>query len=185
MSNPEKYTSPVANCDNKSRALFVTTVPITLTSFLLPWAEMLRGEGWIVDCATSDIESEPRLTEHFCHIFNVDWSRSPLSLLRYPSLARRIKKIVSENGYDVVHVHTPIAAFITRMALRRMGRFGGPAPKIIYTAHGFHFHEGMSSPAKGWVYRMMERLALAWTDVLVVMNDEDEKAANNLRLKSP
>lgn len=184
MSIHKNDTRTSAKTEARPRALFVTTVPITLTSFLLPWAHMLKTDGWSVDCATSNADSEPRLLENFEQVFSVDWSRSPRSLLRYPALARRINSIVSKNAYNVVHVHTPIAAFITRLALRRMGRFGGPAPKIIYTAHGFHFHKGMSAPLKGRLFRLMERLALCWTDVLVVMNDEDERAAQSLRFKA-
>lgn len=185
MPSPHKNIDISDQNDNCPSALFVTTVPITLISFLLPWAAMLRTEGWTVDCATSEAEPKSFLLKHFRRAYSIGWSRAATSLLRYPTFARRIKTIVAENDYDVVHVHTPIAAFITRLALRRKGRFGGRAPKIIYTAHGFHFHKDMSSPIKGWVYRMMERLALSFTDVLVVMNDEDEKAAQALRLKKP
>jgi len=81
-----------------------------------------------------------------------------------------IASIVRSNSYDLVHVSTPVAAFVTRFALRRLRKQG--RPKVIYTAHGFHFHK-----AGGWlensVYLGAERLAGRWTDCLTVMNTED------------
>ena len=39
----------------------------------------------------------------------------------------------------MVHVHTPVASFVTRYALRKEKKL-----KIIYTCHGFHFYKGGS-----------------------------------------
>src|SRR5207249_867737 len=82
--------------------------------------------------------------------------------------------LVAAEGYDLVHVHSPVAAFVTRMALRRMRRQG--KPRVIYTAHGFHFYQG-SPRVRGTLFRTLERLAGRWTDHLVVINREDEAAA--------
>jgi glycosyltransferase involved in cell wall biosynthesis len=79
-------------------------------------------------------------------------------------------------GYDLVHVHTPVAAFSTRYALRGLRRTG--KPRIIYTAHGFHFYEG--GPAlQNALYLGLEKLAGRWTDELVVINQEDHQAAQS------
>jgi glycosyltransferase involved in cell wall biosynthesis len=48
--------------------------------------------------------------------------------------------------------------------------------RVIYTAHGFHFHRG-GPKLRGAVFRRLERIAGAWTDDLVVINREDEDAA--------
>ena len=45
---------------------------------------------------------------------------------------------ILESGHDLVHVHTPIASLVTRIAVRRMPKEHRPA--VAYTAHGFHFH---------------------------------------------
>lgn len=49
----------------------------------------------------------------------------------------RVKAVVAQGNYDLVHVHTPIAAFVTRYALKDVKK-----TKVIYTAHGFHFYRG-------------------------------------------
>jgi len=156
-------------------ALFVTTVSSTLRGFLLPFARHFRAQGWRVDAAATGISTCSECEAAFDHIFEVEWSRNvtdPRNLLHAPGI---IKEIVKRGQYDIVHVHTPIAAFITRFALR--GFRSNNYPKIIYTAHGFHFYNGGSS-LKNAIFLGMERLAGHWTDYLVVINSEDLEAAH-------
>jgi glycosyltransferase involved in cell wall biosynthesis len=157
--------------------LFVTTVPITLEAFLVPFARHFRALGWCVDALSNGAAEDERIAGDFDHRFDISWSRNPLdpgNLLGSPKMVRRI---VAEGGYDIVHVHTPIAAFVTRLALRRLPR--GVRPRIVYTAHGFHFYRG-GSPLTNALYRLMERVAAPWTDYLVTINDEDYDAARRL-----
>jgi len=158
-------------------ALFVTTVPVTLEAFLVPFADHFRAEGWRVDALANGAAGDSRLDGHFDERFDVAWSRNPLA----PSnllTARRVRGIVTAGGYDIVHVHTPIAAFVTRYALRSLRRCAG-APVVIYTAHGFHFYEGGAATAN-LLYRSLERTAARWTDFLVAINREDLEAAKGL-----
>jgi glycosyltransferase involved in cell wall biosynthesis len=84
------------------------------------------------------------------------------------------------NGkYDLVHVHTPVAAFLTRFVLRRMREQG--AVKVIYTAHGLHYEEGRRSLINR-AFLVLEKIAGRWTDNLVVMNAEDEDTVRRHRL---
>ena len=49
-------------------------------------------------------------------------------------------------------------------------------PKVIYTAHGFHFYDG--APAIDWVlYYSAERLLARLTDVIITINSEDYQRA--------
>jgi len=176
--------------DATPRALFVTTVPITLRAFLLPLAEGLRAEGWCVDALTGaedgtggvrpGSEVSAAWQQAFDTIHTVPWSRSILSFAHYPQLARQVRTIVAEGGYHVVHVHTPIAALITRLALREVS-----GVRVIYTAHGFHFFRGQNERLRGWLFRRAEQYCARFTDVLVVMNDEDEAAARTLAAHAP
>ncbi|GJM69130.1 hypothetical protein HMSSN036_13460 [Paenibacillus macerans] len=74
--------------------------------------------------------------------------------------------------YELVHVHTPNAGAICRLAAAWAG--GG---KVLYTAHGFHFYSG--APWRNWLlYYPLERLMARFTDVLITINREDyERAA--------
>lgn len=155
-------------------ALFVTTVPITLEVFLIPFARHFRREGWRVDALANGASGDPALQGEFDTLFDVAWSRNPLSPSNLIGTARRVKRLVADGGYDVVHVHTPIAAFVTRFALRKRRR--GASPTVIYTAHGFHFFTGQR-PLPHALFRTLERVAAGWTDYLVTINAEDYAAA--------
>jgi len=167
-----------------NRALFVTTVPLTLQAFLLPLADELRTQGWSIDALTGDpsdlvmLGDEKTLQSHFDIIHRIGWSRSLKSLVRLPKYSRQIRKLVRESGYNVVHVHTPIAAFVTRYALKQLS----PAkrPRVIYTVHGFHFQDCDHPSFLERFYKTAERYSIHATDDLVVMNDRDMKAGQEL-----
>lgn len=163
-------------------ALFVTTVPITLEAFLLPFAEHFRAKGWRIDALTKDATRYPAILGSFDTLYDITWSRNPLAVSDHFDTWARVRRIVIEGGYDIVHVHTPIAAFVTRFALRSLPPAERPA--IIYTAHGFHFYEGQSRPGHA-VFSTMERRAAPWTDYLVTINEEDYRAARSFRGIAP
>jgi glycosyltransferase involved in cell wall biosynthesis len=163
-------------------ALFVTTVASTLEAFLLPFADHLRAEGWRVDALANGAAGTAALAPHFDERFDVRWSRNPVAPSNLLGTARQVRSIVAENSYDVVHVHTPIAAFVTRYALRSLPEATRPA--IIYTTHGFHFYRGQSALPHAF-FRTMERIAARWTDYLVTINREDYDAARAFGTISP
>jgi glycosyltransferase involved in cell wall biosynthesis len=160
------------------KLLITTTVPSTLTAFLTPYADHFRGKGWRVDALSQDAASAAGLWDHFDSLFDVRWSRNPLAASNLGETAK-IRKIVLDGGYDIVHAHTPVAAFVTRFALRKLRSKSNF--RVVYTAHGFHFHKG-GRPFPNFAYRMLERAAGRWTDRLVVMNEEDFEAAQKYRI---
>lgn len=164
------------------RLLIATTIPETIYAFLLPYAQHFRREGWVVDGMAYNISKFGACTEFFDQVWDIDWSRNPLSPQNFRKALPRICEIVEQGQYDLVHVHTPVAAFVTRCALRRLRLRRNV--KVIYTAHGFHFYKG-GPLLKNLAFGSMEKLAGAWTDYLVVINREDESAAYRYRLVPP
>lgn len=155
---------------NSKSLLMVSTVPVTLYGFLLPIVRRMRDLGWRVDGAASGITESGACVEAFNDVWEIDWSRNPLDTSNLSSAVKRIRSIVEDGGYDIVHVHTPIAAFVTRMALRSARAHG--ACRIVYTAHGFHFHE-TNGAVKNAAFLTLEKLAGRWTDRLVLINERD------------
>jgi glycosyltransferase involved in cell wall biosynthesis len=154
--------------------LIATTVPVTLNAFLLPFAEHFRAQGWRVDGMANGIAASPESVQAFDKVWDTPWSRNPLLPRNLFTVPAMLRQIVQSEDYDLVHVHTPVAAFVTRMALRKLRQAG--RPRMIYTAHGFHFYE--SGPRlQGAIFRKLEQIAGRWTDYLVVINREDEQAA--------
>ena len=164
------------------KLLIITTIQRTLRDFLLPYGDYFRALGWQVDAMANVRDPYPVAEEHFDHFYAVDWGRNPLDPRNFGRTPRFIRELVECEGYDIVHVHTPVAAFVTRFALRGLRAAG--KVKVVYTAHGFHFYKG-NSPVKNFIFRNLERLAGRWTDHLIVMNREDFEAAQRYRIVSP
>ena len=164
------------------KLLQVTTVPATLKGFLLPFASHFRERGWEVDAMARNAPQCAECIEAFDHVWDVRWSRNPLDPSNLLAASRQVRKVVVSGQYDIVHVHTPVAAFVTRYALRNIRKQG--KPRVIYTAHGFHFYQG-GPLLKSMIFQGLEKSAGDWTDYLIVINREDEAAAKRLHLVPP
>jgi len=164
------------------KLIHIATVSLTPRAFLRPFAEHFRAKGWTVDVMASGAASCDDCRSAFSHVFDVAWSRNPLHLGRIRRGIRQVRRVVSEGGYDIVHVHTPVAGFATRYALRNLRSPRGL--KVIYTAHGFHFHPG-GNPLANAAYYALETIAGPWTDHLVVINQTDYDVAVRRRIVPP
>ena len=153
------------------KLLVVTTVPITIRSFLLPFIKHFRGLGWQVDGMAQGVSEDIECVAACDRVWDIQWSRNVFDPRNLVAGVKRVQEVVKAEDYDLVHVHTPIAAFVTRFALRNFQQ-----TKVIYTAHGFHFYRG-GSKLKNAVFFNLEKLAGRWTDYLVTINREDEAAA--------
>lgn len=90
-----------------------------------------------------------------------------------------VKNLIKKGDYDVIHCHTPIAGFITRLAAKNVRKKG---TKVIYTTHGFAFTH--LSPKKQWIgYYNFEKIASLYTDVIITINHEDFKNAKTMLCK--
>ena len=163
----------------RNTLLQVSSVPVTLRNFLIPYALHFRRIGWRVDAAAAGATQNPELVAGFDRVHDVSFSRSIRDVRSLLRSDREIGRLIKVMKPDIVHVHTPIAAFITRLAVRRL-----PAherPSVVYTAHGFHFYAGGHLLANLF-FRTAERVAGRWTDRLIIMNDDDESEAQKYRL---
>jgi len=97
----------------------------------------------------------------------------PLPMVRQPtpgdiSAVLRLRRLFQRA--DVVHLHSSKAGALGRLALRSLGK---RAPASCFTPHGWSWLVGgRMAPA----YRTFERVAAAWTDVIVAVSDEEADA---------
>ena len=164
------------------RLLIVTTVYNMIRDFLLPYAEHYREKGWRVDALAQPDSTFGECEPAFDHAWTIEWSRNPLQLRNPFGHLRQMRELVARERYDIVHFHTPIAGFLGRAALRRARSRDGTI--VIYTAHGFHFHSNRGRLANA-PFSLAEKAAARWTDYLVVINEEDARAARRLALVPP
>lgn len=85
-------------------ALFVTTVPITLEAFLVPFAEHFRVGGWRVDVLANGASMSESFAAHFDHRYDGGWTRSALDphrqALAPPSPSRYAVSCVKPERWD-------------------------------------------------------------------------------------
>ncbi|MCP8967839.1 glycosyltransferase family 4 protein [Ectobacillus ponti] len=153
------------------KILYVTTISNTANTFLVPHIRMLVEQGHQVDVAFNIKQDvNPDLLQLGCKVHELEFQRSPLNRKNY-SAYRKLKKVIKDGTYDIVHTHTPIASACVRMACRAL-----KSVKVIYTAHGFHFFKG--APLKNWlIYYPIEKCLAKYTDVLITINKEDAERA--------
>jgi glycosyltransferase involved in cell wall biosynthesis len=164
-----------------NRLLFVTTVPETL-DFFIPLTHHLRAKGWRVDAMAKELSTSKEYLEFFDRVWDVEWSRNPLDPQNLIVAPQQIREVFTQQKYDIVNVSTPVAAFVTRYALKDLRK--QEKVKVIYTAQGFHFYKG-GPLYKNAIFLGLEKIAGPWTDYLVVVNREDESAAKRYGLISP
>src|SRR5579883_1244489 len=117
-------------------------VDFTLYHFLLPLLRGLRAAGHDVVRVCADgplaaaVRSEGFRVEAMPFVRGYD----PRDHIR---AFKRAVELFRRERFDLVHVHTPIASLIGRFAAAR-----AEVPKIVYTAHGFYFHEHMPWPKR-------------------------------------
>lgn len=79
----------------------------------------------------------------------------------------------------MIHCHTPIAGFITRLAAAREKKNG---TKVIYTTHGLSFTH-LSSKKEWLKYYPIEKIASFFTDIIITINCEDFATAKRFNCK--
>lgn len=160
------------------KILYVATVSNTINAFLIPHIKFLIEKGHQVDIACSiNQELNDELIKLNVKVFSIPFSRKPYNLSNLKAY-KSLKKVIAENGYEIIHSHTPIASFICRLITRR-----SKSIKRIYTAHGFHFYKG--APLLNWIiYYPIEKYLSKYTDVLITINKEDyERASKKMQAK--
>ena len=149
-------------------------------SFFETMIRRLVEDGHSVDLACSETESTNLVFYRNlgCKIYPLSCARAVTDPGNLRAIGQ-IGKLVKQKHYDIVHVHTPIAAACARIACRKVRKTG---TKVFYTAHGFHFFKG--APLINWLlFYPVEWLCSFWTDVQITINQEDFARAKKLHAK--
>jgi len=93
--------------------------------------------------------------------------------------ALRFSRTLRSERYDVISMHTSLAAFFMRLSLILGG--GRRGARVVNTVHGYLFGEGVSA-AKRTLLLAAEKFTRCVTDRVVVMNERDLQIAKNYRL---
>ncbi len=163
------------------KALLVTTISGFVPQFEMNSVQLLQENGYEVHYATNYNyvfygKDNSRLDGTGIVRHQIDFARSPYSKQTYVAY-KQLDELMSEIQFDVIHCHTPIGGILARLVGKK-----NHVPKVIYTAHGFHFYKG--APLVNWVlYYFAERLMARYTDALLTINKEDYNNAEKFTLK--
>lgn len=154
-------------------------VDFTLQHFILPLAEAIRDKGHDVTCVSADGPGVAFARSRGIRVETVPISRRMFDLGAHVRTYGAFRTLFARERFDLVHTHTPVAAFLARIAAWRAG-----VPTIAYTAHGFYFHDRMPW-WKRRAFITLEWLAGRVTDVLFTQSAEDAETARRHHLARP
>ena len=150
------------------KVLFVATITGHINSFHIPYLKWFKEQGYEVHVASRGNDEIECCDKHY----NLLFERFPLKLNNLKTY-KELKKIINKNDYEIIHCHTPVGGFLTRVAAKKARRNG---TKVYYTAHGFHFYKG--APLLNWIiYYPIEKICSHYTDCLITITNEDYELA--------
>ena len=88
-------------------------------------------------------------------------------------------RFFKEEKPEIVHVHTPVASVLGRIAAKL-----AKVPIVIYTAHGFYFHENMSKLKYRLFLNIEKFMGRYFTDYIFTQSIEDFETAIKYKFKN-
>lgn len=152
------------------KVLFVTTIIRTVEAFLIPHIHYFISKGYEVGVAANTENKDLTYLEKIgVNIHHIPFSRRLINKDNFASY-KMLKSIVEQ--YQVLHLHTPIASFLTRMV-------SSEHHIVIYSVHGFHFNEN-GSWLSNYLFKLAEKTMGLKTEKLIVTNQDDLSAARKI-----
>ena len=160
------------------RILHLCAVGFTVKNLLLPQINYFLSRGLSVEIACSPGQEVEELQKqgYIIHPIQIDRRIDPASNLKS---IYHLTTLIRQHQYDLVHVHTPVASVLGRVAAKLAS-----AKSIIYTAHGFYFHDNMSANQYRF-YHSVERVSAWLTDLILTQSREDLITAEKTGLCAP
>jgi len=164
--------------DSTTRVLAVATVDATPWGLLRPWLHALRASGYDVHIACAPGDYCGRLAAEGFHMHPVSLRRRFNPFVHIRPLFQ-LYKLVRQGRFVVVNTHTPVAAGVGRTAAWLAG-----CKNIVYTVHGFYFHENMFRLWR-WLFVGIEWLLGRCTVLFMFVSDEDRRTAIQTGIARP
>ncbi|HIW73102.1 MAG TPA: glycosyltransferase family 4 protein, partial [Firmicutes bacterium] len=164
--------------------LILTTTKDFLGKFERENVRLLQEMGYTVHYATNRCEpaylpGETAAESLGVPVHHIEIARSPFLLRDNEKALRQLIRLIRRYPIRAVHCHTPVGGLLGRLAGRLCPEV---RPVMIYTAHGFHFYKG-APLFNHLAYYPVEKWLARYTDILIVINREDYRAARRLSLR--
>lgn len=142
-------------------------------SFHLPYIEGFHKLGWEIDIACGGAIREIPLADR---LISLPMEKRMLSASNLKA-AVKLRREIKSRSYDLIIMHTSLAAFFTRLAFCGIkGR-----PHSINLVHGYLFDDRTRTP-KARLLKAAELFMAPATDLVLTMNDYDYSWAKKHRV---
>jgi glycosyltransferase involved in cell wall biosynthesis len=146
--------------------------------YMLPLLEALLRKGHVVEAACRVTDGAGVLEERGVTVHDLPFTRS-LTPLQDARVYGKLKDLIGEGRYDIVHTHTPKDGILGRRAAWK-----AKVPAVVHTCNGFYFSETSSRARRRLVLRA-ERYAARRCHHLVFVSGEDMALAVKLGIAKP
>ena len=160
---------------NKLKICQLCNVGFALNKFLLPLVDAQLRDGHDVVAVCAHDEYVFNLRERGYRVETLAFTRG-MNPIKHIASIWAIYWFMKREKFDLVHVHTPVASILGRIAASLCG-----VSLVVYTAHGFYFHEDMPKFKKRF-FITLERIMGRVTDLLFTQSKEDAITAVSERI---
>lgn len=157
------------------KILFVASTLSHIENFHIPYLEQFKKQGYIVH-----IMGKPNNKSDILYadkIMPISFEKNMFSIKNF-IISFKIAKIIQAENYDIINLHTALAAFFARLGI--MLSFKRPK-LVINTVHGYLF-DNKSSFLKKTIMLLAEKFTKCVTHVVIVMNSLDYDIARKHKL---
>lgn len=155
------------------KILFVASTRGHILAFHLPYLKALQERGLTLHGAWGGTDGHVPYVEKHAFLPFTKRMTSPKNFIA----AQRLRRMIRDENYDCVMVHTSLAAFFTRLAVLGLKK----RPRIICMVHGYLFDD-TTTAAKRKILLTAEKLTAPVTDLLLTMNEWDTETAKRHNL---
>lgn len=160
------------------KVVHITGIAGTFRAFLLNLLLDIKRAGFDLQAVCSPGEAIPEFDEAGIRVQRIPFARRMAPLQDLVSLWQLIRFLRREK-VDIVHAHTPKAGLLARVAARLAG-----VPIIVFTVHGFYFHDDMP-----WLLRrchiLLEKFGTWCCDRSLLVSSEDVRTAVAAKIAPP
>ena len=157
------------------KILFAASTLSHIENFHIPYLEQFKKQGYIVH-----IMGKPNNKSNIPYVDKIIPLAFEKNMFSVKNLivSFKIAKTIRNENYDIVNLHTTLAAFFTRLGI--MLSFKKPK-LVINTVHGYLF-DSKSSFLKKTIMLLAEKFTKCVTNTVIVMNSEDYSIAAKYKL---
>lgn len=155
------------------KLLMTASVWEHIRHFHLPYLNCFHQLGWEIHVGCAGIPEEFPIIDN---LINLPFEKSVFSVANFRAMYM-LRKLIRTEKYDLIITHTTLAAFFTRIAVKKLN----VRPRLVNVMHGYLFDDETSFTAK-FLYCMAEKITAPETDLLLTMNQWDFDFAQRSKL---